>query len=84
MQDACHGRILHWPHHWHSLLSQDNVPDDPPLSNTGLNLIQSVNGVGSFTGRTLSDSGAAGSTFVSLLADYTDADGWGDAISCVV
>lgn len=53
----------------------------PNTVSTGLNLIQSVDGVGALAGRTLSDSGAAGSTFTSLLNDYTDADGWSDKFS---
>lgn len=67
----------------HSLLLQDAIPDDATLSpgttSTGLNLVESVNGVGALAGRALSDSTAAGSTFISLLNDYTDPDdGWSD------
>ena len=66
----------------HLAIPQDNIPDDATLSpqttSSGLNLIQSVDGVGTLAGRTLSDSGAAGNTFRSLLNDYTDAANWSD------
>lgn len=77
---------LHWVHRLHFLSLQDAIPDDatlaPSTTSTGLNLVQSVNGVGAFSGRALSDSTAAGNTFISLLASYTDADdGWSDTIT---
>lgn len=60
---------------------QDDTTLSPNTTESGMNLIQSEDGVGTFAGRTLSSSAATGPT--SLLNNYADASGWSDTYAYV-
>ncbi len=56
------------------------VSNDPVEVVSGLNLFQSVDGIGNFSGRILTSTAAADST--SLVAGRNDTDGWFDHFAC--
>ncbi len=60
-------------------LTNSFVDKDPSTIKSGLNLVQSVAGVGAFTGRALTSTAATDAS--SLLFTRTDPDGWKDTFT---